>query len=73
MVFITAFKRWYDGVDGHWSPDFARPLGKPLADAVYNGSSWLREFESGTKITFTPHINAAGKDMGGVGTVDWAK
>ena len=62
---------WYDGVDGHWSPDFARPLGKPLADAVYNGTSWLREFESGTKIVFTPHTNAMGKDMGGVGTVDW--
>jgi hypothetical protein len=26
---------WYDGVDGHWSDDFARPLGPPLADAVY--------------------------------------
>lgn len=63
---------WNNGVDGHWSPDFARPLGRPLADAVYNGTSWLREFESGTKIAFTPHINAAGKDMGGVGTVDWA-
>ena len=63
---------WNNGVDGHWSPDFARPLGRPLADAVYNGTSWLREFESGTKIAFTPHVNAAGKDMGGVGTVDWA-
>ena len=31
------------------------------------GTSWLREFASGTKIAFTPHTNAAGKDMGGVG------
>ena len=62
---------WDNGVEGHWSPDFARPLGRPLGDAVYNGTSWLREFESGTKVAFTPHINAQGKDMGGVGTVDW--
>lgn len=62
---------WYDGVDGHWGDDFARPLGPPLADAVYNGTAWHREFASGTKVTFTPHTNAAGKDMGGVGSISW--
>ena len=62
---------WYDGVDGHWGDDFARPLGPPLADAVYNGTARHREFASGTKVMFTPHTNAAGKDMGGVGSISW--
>ena len=64
---------WYNGVDGHWSDDFARPLGPPLADAVYDTATqtWSREFASGTKATFTPHINAHGQDMGGTGTVVW--
>jgi len=56
---------------GHWTDDFARPLGPPLADATYNGTSWHREFASGTKVVFTPHTNAQGKDMGGVGEVIW--
>lgn len=63
---------WYNGAAGHWSDDFARPLGEPVADAVYNGTAWLREFTSGTKVTFTPHINAHGQDMGGKGTIEWA-
>lgn len=62
---------WHDGVSGHWSKDLARPLGPPLDDAIYNGTSWLREFASGTKVAFTPHINAHGEDMGGVGTIEW--
>ena len=49
-----------------------RPLGPPLADATYNGSAWHREFASGTKVVFTPHVNpVSGKDMGGVGEVAW--
>ena len=63
---------WHKGAQGHWSPDFARPLGPPLADATYNGTSWHREFASGTKVVFTPHVNpVSGKDMGGVGEVTW--
>lgn len=26
---------------------------------------------SGANVSFTPHINSAGKDMGGVGTIAW--
>lgn len=63
---------WNNGASGHWSDDFARPLGRPKADAIYNGTTWLREFESGTRVTFTPHINSHGQDMGGTGTVEWA-
>eukprot|EP00911_Craspedida_sp_UC1_P000395 UC1_evm1s298 len=57
------FGGWDDGVKGHWSSSFERKLGPPLADAVYNGTSWLRTFASGTKVVFTPHITPAGKDM----------
>ena len=65
---------WYNGVDGHWSDDFARPLGAPLADATYDHTTetWYRSFESGTNVTFTPHINSKGQDMGGTGTISWA-
>ena len=62
---------WHNGAVGHWSDDFARPLGPPLADAIYNGTSWHREFASGTKVIFTPHTSPAGKDMGGKGEVIW--
>lgn len=62
---------WHGGTNGHWTADFARPLGPPLADATYNGTSWHREFASGTTAIFTPHINAAGQDMGGTGEVIW--
>lgn len=65
---------WYNGASsGHWVDDFARPLGPPLADATYDSGSgtWHREFASGTNVTFTPHINSAGHDMGGTGTIEW--
>jgi hypothetical protein len=62
---------WHGGAAGHWSDDFARPLGPPLADAIYNGSSWHREFASGTKVIFTPHVNARGQDMAGTGEITW--
>lgn len=62
---------WHNGVDGHWNEVLNRPLGPPLADATYNGTSWNREFSSGTKVTFTPHVSSAEKDMGGVGTIEW--
>jgi hypothetical protein len=64
---------WHGGTQGHWGEALDRPLGPPLADAVYNGTSWLREFASGTKVVFTPHVNAAGQDMGGTGAVYWGK
>ena len=62
---------WHGGAQGHWSNDLSRPLGPPLAEATYNGTSWHREFESGTKVIFTPHTNAKGRDMGGVGEIIW--
>lgn len=62
---------WNGGAAGHWSSDFERPLGEPLADAVYNGTAWSRSFKSGTRVTFTPHTNSQGKDMGGTGTIAW--
>ena len=65
---------WDDGaVTGHWSPDFERPLGPPLADATYDHATatWHRSFAGGAHVTFTPHINANGQDMGGTGTVLW--
>ena len=62
---------WYNGADGHWTDDFARPLGSPLGDATYNGTTWHRSFESGTNVTFTPHISPKGQDVGGKGTVVW--
>lgn len=64
---------WYNGAQGHWDDDFARPLGPPLADAVYDHvtGNWTREFASGTKATFTPHVSASGRDMGGTGMVEW--
>jgi len=62
---------WYNGAVGHWVDDFAKPLGAPLGDAIYNGTTWLRSFESGTQVTFTPHINKNGQDMAGTGTVVW--
>lgn len=62
---------WSDGAASHWSDDFSRPLGRPTGDAVYNGTTWHRGFSSGTRVTFTPHINAHGRDMGGVGTIVW--
>jgi len=42
-------------------------------DPRYDSASqtWSREFASGTKATFTPHINEHGVDMGGTGTVVW--
>lgn len=63
---------WYNGAQGHWADEFDRPLGPPLADAIYNHSTetWSRVFASGTKATFTPHV-VNGRDMGGTGTVEW--
>jgi hypothetical protein len=62
---------WNGGAAGHWADEFNKPLGEPLADAIYNGTSWSRDFKSGTHVTFTPHINSHGKDMGGTGTIEW--
>jgi hypothetical protein len=60
---------WYTKTGGFapsWKPEFERPLGEPLADAVYNAETltWSRGFASGTKVAF----NAASA----VGSIAWA-
>jgi len=55
----------------HWLPSImGRPLGAPLADAVYEaeGAVWSRAFASGTKVTFDARANRgsiAWSDEGG--------
>jgi len=63
------FGPWYTKAGGFapsWKPEFERPLGDPLADAVYDEvtSTWTRGFASGTKVVF----NAASA----VGSIAWA-
>jgi hypothetical protein len=58
---------WSDGdVATHWSPLADKPLGAPLADAVYDAASglWTRAFESGTTVV----LDAAT----GAGNVTWS-
>ena len=38
----------------HWMPEFAKPLGEPLADGAKDATTgiWSRAFQSGTNVTF---------------------
>ena len=55
-------------INGRWMPElFERPLGEPLADAIYDtaSASWARRFASGTSVSFSART--------GTGTIAWAK
>eukprot|EP01084_Bolivina_argentea_P173448 300423_1 len=46
-----------------WYPQFDKPLGEPLADAVKNGNVYSRSFVFGTNVTFNTQTNK--------GTIEW--
>ena len=54
------------GFAGAWLPDFDKPLGAPLAAAVYDAAdgTWRRAFAAGTNVTFDAKRN--------VGSISWA-
>ena len=54
---------WY--IEPDWiidHPQYHKPLGKPMGDAVLENHIWKRSFESGTNVTFE----------NGVGTIIWS-
>ena len=49
---------WYITPDWiKWHPEYDRPLGEPLGDAVKKGDVWTRQFKSGTNVTFDAKSN----------------
>ena len=56
---------WYFEPDWSvWHPQYDKPLGEPMGDAVKKGDVYTRQFKSGTKVTFNVTSN--------VGTIAWA-
>ena len=47
-----------------WYPEYDKPLGEPLGDAVKKNGVYFRSFRSGTNVTFDTSTNK--------GTIDWA-
>lgn len=48
-----------------WRPEYDKPLGAPLAPALYTDGVWRRQFSSGTRVTFDTSTNK--------GTIEWGK
>ena len=47
-----------------WYPDYDKPLGEPLGDAVKTNGVYKRGFKSGTNVTFDTKTNT--------GKIEWA-
>lgn len=50
------------GFPSHWRPEFARPLGKPMFDCLFDRESktWSRIFQTGTHVWFDTTTNTGG-------------